>query len=161
MAHIPESLKSFLSDSSAIFVGAGVDRDVTNLRNDYGLIVSNVVDLQPLAMTLKDSPFFGSKLPGLQNMAWVFVGLRMEKPSDVTMSNWEDKELSREQIKYACIDAYASYKIGYKLLVGSEGGVGLGWRLLKLMVYCVGLGWRLRKLMVYLVGIWIALDWFF
>ncbi|GJN32077.1 hypothetical protein PR202_gb20551 [Eleusine coracana subsp. coracana] len=44
------------------------------------------------------------------------LGLTMEKPYNVTMSNWEKHDLDVAQIQYACIDAYVSYKLGEKVL---------------------------------------------
>jgi hypothetical protein len=40
------------------------------------------------------------------------LGLVMEKPYHVTMSDWENYSLDDDQIEYACIDAYVSYKLG-------------------------------------------------
>uniref|UniRef100_A0A7N2MLR1 3'-5' exonuclease domain-containing protein n=1 Tax=Quercus lobata TaxID=97700 RepID=A0A7N2MLR1_QUELO len=55
--------------------------------------------------------------PSLKQLALETVGLEMRKPKDVCMSNWETRLLNEAQIEYACIDAYASYKIGHKLLM--------------------------------------------
>ncbi|KAI3448472.1 hypothetical protein Pfo_005137 [Paulownia fortunei] len=41
----------------------------------------------------------------------------MDKPKHVCMSNWEARVLNEAQVEYACIDAFASYKIGHKLLI--------------------------------------------
>ncbi|KAI4962636.1 hypothetical protein ZWY2020_028402 [Hordeum vulgare] len=44
------------------------------------------------------------------------LGMTMEKPWHVTMSNWERRQLEVAQVQYACIDAYVSYKLGERLL---------------------------------------------
>ncbi|KAM3751836.1 hypothetical protein ACB098_04G141200 [Castanea mollissima] len=90
MDSIPQSLKNFLMDSNFTFVGIGVARDIAKLKNEYELECSKSMDI---------------------------VGLEMRKPKDVCMSNWETRLLNEAQIEYACIDAYASYKIGHKLLM--------------------------------------------
>ncbi|KAK6931959.1 hypothetical protein RJ641_001583 [Dillenia turbinata] len=43
--------------------------------------------------------------------------LYMEKQKHVCLRNWEFIVLSKQQVEYACIDTYSSYKIGHKLLV--------------------------------------------
>jgi len=43
----------------------------------------------------------------------------MEKPRGVTMSNWEKHDLDEAQIRYACIDAYVSYKLGERVLTAN------------------------------------------
>jgi len=53
---------------------------------------------------------------GLKGFAREVLGLAMEKPRSVTMSNWEKLDLEEAQIRYACIDAYVSYKLGEKIL---------------------------------------------
>ena len=49
-------------------------------------------------------------------MAKELVGLEMEKSKAVCTSEWQSKELTQTQIEYACIDAYASFKIGKMIL---------------------------------------------
>ncbi|KAK1317730.1 hypothetical protein QJS10_CPA05g00176 [Acorus calamus] len=73
-------------------------------------------DIEPLAMRYRNWSFLGLARPGLEVFAREIVGLHMEKPKHVTQSDWQARELSEAQIQYACIDAYASYKLGVKLL---------------------------------------------
>lgn len=40
----------------------------------------------------------------------------IEKPKKVTMSKWATPHLSREQVRYACIDAFVSFDVGHRLL---------------------------------------------
>ncbi|KAJ8748686.1 hypothetical protein K2173_008131 [Erythroxylum novogranatense] len=97
--YIPATLTDFLKDSNVTFVGVEVSRDVDKLSDDYGLETEdNIVD------------------PGLKEIASQVLGLYMEKPRHITRSNWQVRVLSDEQIEYACIDAYASYRIGQELL---------------------------------------------
>ncbi|XP_021835358.2 3'-5' exonuclease-like [Spinacia oleracea] len=110
---IPQSLRDFLNSTheDLTFVGVEVGSDVAKLEREYGLTCSKVEDLYKASGS-------GGKRVGLKNLAWEVLGLVMWKPKYVTLSNWEARVLSNEQVEYACIDAYASYKIGHKLLVG-------------------------------------------
>ncbi|KAJ8748667.1 hypothetical protein K2173_008112 [Erythroxylum novogranatense] len=114
--YIPATLTDFLKDSNVTFVGVEVSRDVDKLSDDYGLETEdNIVDVRE--MSLQRWPgFFTSRQPGLKEIASQVLGLYMEKPRHITRSNWQVRVLSDEQIEYACIDAYASYRIGQELL---------------------------------------------
>ncbi|TXG63269.1 hypothetical protein EZV62_010263 [Acer yangbiense] len=114
MDYIPESLKNFLSDPNVTFVGVEVARDVAKLKNEYGLQSSSIADVRDL--TLKRWPNAFYRKPGLKDVARLVVGLEMPKPKDVCRSDWQSRVLDDLQIEYACIDAYASFKIGHKLL---------------------------------------------
>jgi hypothetical protein len=39
------------------------------------------------------------------------MGVVIDKPKWVTMSKWDVHRLSREQVNYACIDAFTSYEV--------------------------------------------------
>lgn len=114
MDEIPESLKSFLADSNFTFVGIEVGDDIAKLKNEYGLDCSRSADIRDLAMQRWPGRF---RRPGLKDLAWEVTNLPMKKPKHVSRSNWEARVLSENQIEYACIDAYASYKIGHKLII--------------------------------------------
>ncbi|KAF8387666.1 hypothetical protein HHK36_026320 [Tetracentron sinense] len=47
-----------------------------------------------------------------------FVGVEVEDDSD-----WQSRVLDEEQVEYGCIDAYASYRIGHKLIMENRGTV--------------------------------------
>lgn len=111
---IPQSIKSFLKDSNFTFVGVEVGDDVLKLRNDYGLNCSRTADIQELAICRWPGRF---RRPGLKDLASEVMGLFMPKPKHVCLSNWQSRVLDNQQIEYACIDAYASYWIGHKLLI--------------------------------------------
>ncbi|XP_059652276.1 3'-5' exonuclease-like [Cornus florida] len=111
---IPQSLKSFMADSNFTFVGIEVGDDIAKLKNEYGLECSKSEDIRVAAMRRWPGRF---RRPGLKDLALEVVGLNMRKPRHVTMSNWEARVLNENQVEYACIDAYASYRIGYKLLM--------------------------------------------
>ncbi|KAJ9563584.1 hypothetical protein OSB04_008744 [Centaurea solstitialis] len=91
-----------------------LDEDILKLKNEYGLDCSKSSDIREVAKTKWPGRF---RRPGLKDLAMELVGLNMKKPKHVCMSNWEARVLSENQVEYACIDAYASYKIGHKLLI--------------------------------------------
>ncbi|KAJ7945796.1 Werner Syndrome-like exonuclease [Quillaja saponaria] len=114
MDYFPQSLKDFLLDSNFIFVGIEVADDIEKLRNEYGLGCSRHADIRELAKNKWPGRF---RRPGLKDLALEVAGLYMKKPKHVCLSNWEARVLNENQIEYGCIDAYASYKIGHKLLI--------------------------------------------
>ncbi|KAJ0462277.1 putative DNA helicase [Helianthus annuus] len=114
MDEIPESLKSFLLNPKFTFVGIEVEDDILKLKNEYGLDCSKSADIRAAAMKKWPGRF---RRPGLKDLAKDVLGLHMKKPKHVCMSNWEARELNESQVEYACVDAYASYKIGHRLFV--------------------------------------------
>lgn len=116
LSYIPQSLLDFLRDPNFTFVGVEVQRDVTKLEADYRLTCSNIADVREL--TLSRWPGMFLRKPGVKDIAREVVGLSMPKPLDIGLSDWESRVLDRTQIEYACIDAYASYRIGNFLLKG-------------------------------------------
>lgn len=112
--YIPQSLKDFFTDPKFTFVGVEVQDDALKLQEEYGLRVASTADIQALAMARWPLRFV--RKPGLKGLARGVAELNMEKPKHVSMSNWEAVNLNVQQIEYACIDAFASYKIGHKLL---------------------------------------------
>ncbi|OVA16742.1 3'-5' exonuclease domain [Macleaya cordata] len=115
---IPNSLKSFLADQSIDFLGVGITEDLAKLRGDYGLQCGSGVELGPLADRVYGKHQYSRY--GLVQLAREIVGLVIEKPASVVDSDWSARGLTTEQIKYATIDAYASFAIGNKLLGGNN-----------------------------------------
>ncbi|CAI9278718.1 unnamed protein product [Lactuca saligna] len=112
---IPMSLKWFLLNPRFTFVGVEVDEDILKLKNEYGLDCSRSADVR--SETIKRWPYMYSRKPGLKHIARDVAGLYMEKPLHVCRSEWDARVLDEKQVEYACIDAYASYKIAYKLFL--------------------------------------------
>ncbi|KAK7281970.1 hypothetical protein RIF29_10394 [Crotalaria pallida] len=114
MDYLPISLKNFLMSSNFTFVGVEVAGDIAKLKDEYGLDCSSCADIRELAKRKWPGRF---SRPGLKDLALEVVGLYMRKPMHVCKSNWQARVLSNEQVEYGCIDAYASYKIGHRLLM--------------------------------------------
>ncbi|KAH6802527.1 hypothetical protein C2S51_033973 [Perilla frutescens var. frutescens] len=113
MDEIPQSIKGFLLNPNFTFVGVEVEEDVLKLRNEYGLDCRRSMDIRAAAKSRWPGKF---SRPGLKDLGRELCGLDVKKPKHVCMSNWEARVLSEAQVEYACIDAFASYKIGHKLL---------------------------------------------
>lgn len=110
---LPKSLFEFLADERYTFVGVGIDTDAEKLVGDYELSVKKSVDLASLEVD-------GRRKLGLKEMARVVMGVEIAKPKSVTMSRWDCGWLSYQQIQYACVDAFLSFEIGRRLLLGSS-----------------------------------------
>ncbi|XP_002983197.2 Werner syndrome ATP-dependent helicase homolog [Selaginella moellendorffii] len=113
---IPDALVEFLKNSSskAMFGGVGVKNDAEKLERDHGLVCKGTVELGVLATEKLGNQRLRNQ--GLKKMASIVIGLGMDKPKRVTMSNWENLHLSDAQVNYACVDAWVSYAILQKLL---------------------------------------------
>jgi ribonuclease D len=114
--YIPDSLSGFLMDDRFRFVGVGVDADADRLARDYDLQVSNLEDLRGVAAEVMGIPELGQA--GLNALARQVMGVSIEKPQRIRMGPWDAYRLSREQVRYACIDAYVSGQVGLMLFNG-------------------------------------------
>lgn len=57
----------------------------------------------------------------METLASDVLGLdNVEKPIEISRSDWDSHQLSFEQIEYACIDAHVSFKIGINLEAWEE-----------------------------------------
>ncbi|XP_004136772.1 Werner Syndrome-like exonuclease [Cucumis sativus] len=110
----PQALVNFLFDSSCTFVGVGIHQDVQKLYHEYGLTVSNVVDLRDLAVNKLGRTYL--RYAGLKSLWREVLGREIEKPKYITLSNWDSVWLNYAQILYATIDAFISFEIGRSLM---------------------------------------------
>ncbi|KAI3926053.1 hypothetical protein MKW98_028189 [Papaver atlanticum] len=117
---VPKSLKDFLGNDKFIFVGSGVHADAYKLMVDHGLMVARTEELGSLAAyklagTFKDYRDSRLHKTGLKNL--VKDVLQQDLPKRrYLLSNWERGVLRDEQIEYACLDAFVSYKLGVDLM---------------------------------------------
>ncbi|CAD6260983.1 unnamed protein product [Miscanthus lutarioriparius] len=116
--YIPESLFGFLADDRFTFVGVGVHDDAAKLRLDHGLEVGRAVDLRSLAANTLKQPALGTA--GLQALVSEVMGVKMEKPQHVRRSAWDARNLSSDQLMYACADAFASFEFCNKFVMHSR-----------------------------------------
>lgn len=118
LRHVPESLRGFLGDPRVRLVGVGVVEAATRLAADHGLACAAPVELagpcdRYLGLVGRDKLGLG-----LKEYAKEVLDLNMERPESLGMSDWEKRDLDMCQISYACVDAYVSYRLGEKVLLG-------------------------------------------
>ncbi|KAI5005314.1 hypothetical protein ZWY2020_032557 [Hordeum vulgare] len=109
---VPAAIRGLLGDPAVRCVG----EDAAKLSDDYGLVCAAPVDLEGHCNEYLGIGGLGRRRLGLKGYAREVLGMTMEKPWHVTMSNWERRQLEVAQVQYACIDAYVSYKLGERLL---------------------------------------------
>ncbi|KAI3964848.1 hypothetical protein MKW92_011776 [Papaver armeniacum] len=114
---MPQNLINFLNDDRIMFVGAGIDQDARKLWVDWGLNVARSEELAGLAeYTLGRTDIYRA---GLRSLMRIVLRKELPKPRGILLSRWDigdEGVLRDEQVRYACLDAYASYKIGMELM---------------------------------------------
>lgn len=111
---IPSALVEFLGDKRITFVGKEVATDATKLLQNYGLLVANVRDVSRMAANKYEDPVYLRF--GLSKLVFNILNVGMEKPREITMSEWDREVLSEKQIQYAAIDGFVSCKLGVVLM---------------------------------------------
>jgi hypothetical protein len=107
-SYIPPLLRWFLANDTIQFAGAAIGNDIKKLEF-YDLSVANVVDLQKLGIMIRGQK--EGQLVSLEKLAKKVAKIKLNKDKSVTLSLWESSNLNHEQIKYACMDAYASFEV--------------------------------------------------
>ena len=102
MQACPQVVADLLGDASILKTGQEVIYDVERMEDDYGVSVNGLVELKDIADR--------NNLPksSLADLYQLVTGEDMKKPRKVTMSNWEKKPLTSQQISYAALDALVS-----------------------------------------------------
>ncbi|XP_062203279.1 uncharacterized protein LOC133905486 [Phragmites australis] len=103
----------FLVHASIRFVGVGNNGDAQKLFEDYDLQVANTVDPSHVAAEALWWPLL--QQAGLKAVARAVMGVQIDKPRRVTMSQWDTQVLT-EQVRYTTINPFVSYEIGRQLL---------------------------------------------
>ncbi|XP_039811714.1 Werner Syndrome-like exonuclease [Panicum virgatum] len=121
---LPEVLKRFLTKEDHIFTGAHIENDVKRLRDDFGITISNPIDLQLVVPEAASRfkylcgphPKYRVRHSSLEKIATEVLRLpHLKKPGGVDYNNWDTKYLHRLQVEYAAVDAYLSYEIAKQL----------------------------------------------
>ena len=98
-------LKALLEDETILKVGVGLRSDAHALRRQWGINVASTLDLNWALAQLG-----AEKEMGTRQLVAALLGLRIDKPKKVTLSNWQHVPLSSAQIHYAAADALAALK---------------------------------------------------
>ncbi|KAE8799906.1 werner syndrome-like exonuclease [Hordeum vulgare] len=105
---IPPLLRSFLENDTVEFAGAAIGNDIKKLKF-YNLGIRKPVDVQGLGIKVpnqKEGDFVS-----LEKLAKKVAKISLNKDKSITLSQWEKSNLDHDQIKYACLDAYASFEV--------------------------------------------------
>ncbi|PWA54233.1 3'-5' exonuclease domain-containing protein [Artemisia annua] len=107
---ISQSIKDFLMNPNITFVGA--HEDFTKFVGDYGLDCAKSEDIRAAVIRKWPRRF---QRHDLEYLAKELAGLKLDKPCDTFLTGWGNQVLDIALVDYACIVAYASYKIGHAL----------------------------------------------
>lgn len=98
-------LLSILSSSKITKVGIGLKNDVSVLYSEFGIRLNSYIDFGVL---FRSKLFYKNDL-GAKKATLLFLNQKLQKSKNISRSNWENKELSSSQIKYAAEDAACVY----------------------------------------------------
>lgn len=97
---------ALLEDDKVIKVGTGLKGDKDELYNQFKIKLRSTIDLEEVFNKLSAKQAIGAK-----RSASIFLNKNLQKSKRMSRSNWENKELSAGQIKYAAEDATVVYDV--------------------------------------------------
>jgi ribonuclease D len=100
-------LASLLDAPAIVKVGVGIAEDLRQLKKLFTFDEAAVVDIGKIARGQ------GIEQTGLRNLAGIVLGYRI--PKGKRTSNWAAARLTRQQIAYAAMDAWAARELYIKL----------------------------------------------
>ena len=100
-------LSSLLAAPETAKVGVGIAEDLRQLQKLFTFVEAAVVDIGKIAKGQ------GIEQTGLRNLAGIVLGYRI--PKGKRTSNWAAARLTRQQIAYAAMDAWAARELYIKL----------------------------------------------
>jgi ribonuclease D len=101
------ALRAIFEDPLLTKAGIGVADDLRQMKKLFAFDEANVVDVGTLAKRQ------GVEQTGLRNLAGILLGYRIPKGSRT--SNWGASRLTRQQIAYAAMDAWAARALYLRL----------------------------------------------
>ncbi|KAI9354920.1 ribonuclease H-like domain-containing protein [Pilaira anomala] len=110
----PLELRRFFEDKNILKSGVNIAADGQKLYRDFGFITNGLVELRDLAEMAITPKLAISHLRSLRALTGIFLDQNMAK-GKVRLSNWGKLTLTPLQIRYAALDAYASYKLYVEL----------------------------------------------
>jgi ribonuclease D len=96
-------LKAIFESADPVKAGIGVADDLRQLKKVFAFEPANVIDVGAFAKRR------GVEQTGLRNLAGIVLGFRIPKGSRT--SNWAAARLTRQQIAYAAMDAWAAREL--------------------------------------------------
>ncbi|NOV29148.1 3'-5' exonuclease [Methylomonas sp. ZR1] len=100
-------LLKILEDINTIKIGSGLSEDIENILRDFGVRPRSFLDLHQIFKTYLHS----ENDIGAKKAVAIFLRKNMNKSKKMSRSNWENKDLSENQIIYATEDATAVYDV--------------------------------------------------
>ncbi|KAI4976151.1 hypothetical protein ZWY2020_049758 [Hordeum vulgare] len=97
-----------LKNDTIEFAGAAIGNDIKKLKF-YNLGIRKPVDVQGLGIKVPNQK--EGDLVSLEKLAKKVAKISLNKDKSITLSQWEKSNLDHDQIKYACLDAYASFEV--------------------------------------------------
>lgn len=95
-----------IESHNVLKVGFGLKNDQSQIRNNLGIQLNHVIDLDQVFWKIGYL-----KQIGVRGAIAVQLKQSFKKSKSITTSNWADSTLSKRQILYAANDAYAALKI--------------------------------------------------
>lgn len=96
---------SILTSPNIVKVGIGLKGDSKSLFDEYRIRIKSCIDFGAF---FKDKLYYPNDI-GAKKATLFFLNKKLQKSAKATKSNWENKELSQSQIKYASEDATCVY----------------------------------------------------
>lgn len=104
-------LISILEDENIIKVGSGLRGDKEALYRQFRLKLKSTIDLENIFKSLSSKNQLGAKRAAL-----IILDKNLQKSKKMSKSNWEAKDLSTSQIKYASEDTTVIYDVLIQIL---------------------------------------------
>ena len=106
-----QPLINLLENNKIIKVGTGLKGDNEALLRQFNLRLKSTIDLETVFKKLSAKNQIGAK-----KAASIILNENLQKSKNMSRSNWENKELSIGQIKYASEDATVVYDVMDKII---------------------------------------------
>lgn len=100
-----------LEDKNIIKIGTGLTGDKQELYNQFKIKLKSAIDIEDILKKLSSKQAIGAK-----KSASIFLNKNLQKSKRMSRSNWENKDLSSGQIKYASEDATVVYDVMVNML---------------------------------------------
>ena len=110
LTHLPfgDRVAELLASPRILTVGVAIHDDMKALARIHEFTPGGVVDLAALARAK------GIQAQGLRTLSANLLGFRISKSAQC--SNWENRELSPQQVKYAATDAWVGRELYFHLI---------------------------------------------
>ncbi|CAJ1963137.1 unnamed protein product [Sphenostylis stenocarpa] len=108
---VPRKLRTFLNHRSHIFVGFWNRSDRRKLEySEHSLdMSSDPLDLRYFAETETDESLVKDSV---EKIVQKCLGYEVQQRREISMSDWDRKHLSDDQVAYATVDAYCAFLVG-------------------------------------------------